>query len=373
MVVQPKIDAAPVAVQLGTYRALIEGGALAGHVITNAGLDKPPTNLRLEDIAVNVEEIPGTSVLRLHVTMKDPSLAAQIANGMADLAVKVNRGLSQDEATLARDSVKELLDQAQKKLDASESDLLAFRSEAQVDIRKKDADAILREREQLLALTVEIGSERARLSRSESELSSQPQLLDVRRPYSHESSLMSAARAAEYEASKKDTQVLGEATAAVPPVGLDSASEFVNPVHEALQYQVSMSRSRLAALQQRQRELIGQRKLNSSQIPLITELYQREAGLARRELEADIAKKAYEDLSLRFDQARAQVTTRSSQLQVVGRAVQSRRPDSPHVLPILAGSVVLGVLAFTGIAFLLEYLAAMTLLENPRTVEDVRT
>ena len=354
MVVAAKLDGqgTPMEAQLGTYRAILDSEGIAAQVLAEAGLDKPPHNLQVTDVDARIEQVPGTSVLRLHATAREPGPASVFANGLADLAIKLNQTLSQDEAHQAHERVGELLGQAKERLDKASAELLNFKSTAQVDALRKDVDAVLTEREQLLSLRVEVASEEARLRRSEQELAAQPRVLDVPRGSSQEGNLMAAARAAEQEAATKPQG------SAPPLIGLNSSSPFSNPVHEALQYQVSMSRSRLAALKQRDREL-GNRKLGAAQLPVMTELYRRTAGLSEREFEWEIAKKGYEELRLRYDQARAQVTSRSSQVQIVGQAVTPTRPHSPRKAPILVGSLVMGLLIFVGLAFLLEYLSAV--------------
>ena len=360
MVVAPKTETQPAAAaaQLGTYRAILESNAVAAQVLSDTGLDQQPENLKLSDVETQIEEIPATSVLRLHATTKEPRHARLIANQLAQQAIRLNDTLSQDEASQARERVGELLGQARERLDKAAADLLEYQTTAQIDALRRDADAVLAERERLIGLSVDVAAERARLSRAEQELNTHPRVLDIPRASTQEGSLLATARAREHERAKTEPQgEAGREPASV--IGLSSSSPFINPVHEAIQYEVAVTRSRLAALQQRERELLAERKIGAAQLPVLTELYRKSAALAEREFEWEIAKKVYEELRLRFEQARSQVTSRSSQVQIVAQAVEPTGAYSPRPTLIMIGAFLLGLVSSLLLAFLLEYLSAV--------------
>jgi uncharacterized protein involved in exopolysaccharide biosynthesis len=377
MVAPPKLgEAAQVApTPMGTYRALLQDPSLSKQVLTDLGLDKPPHNLSADTFAadnVEIEDVPATALLRVHVEMRDPQLAAQVANRLATGVADLNQRLSQQEAVYAGDRIRDQLVQARAKLDEAERRLLEFRSSAQLDLRRKDVDALLDQRGDLLSLSVDIAAERARAARAEYELSRQKPVLDVPRVSTDtgpllQSSIEQAAKAAAadnklsvHQSDEGDAPTPSRAPTesrsnrSMPP---DMQSRVVNPVYEALEYQAAASRSRLAALETQRTELIGRRKLNSAQLAQLTALYERESEEARRELELDLTRKNYVDLSTRYDQARVQIANRTSQLQVVGNAVAPTRPSSPRVVLTVAGVVILAFIASLFLVFALEYLA----------------
>jgi uncharacterized protein involved in exopolysaccharide biosynthesis len=254
------------------------------------------------------------------------------------------------------------------KLDDAHRKFVDFRSSAQIDLRRRDAESLLNERAGLLALTVDIAAERARVDRAEKELATHERILDVRRtsnaPNSSLTSSIDQATRAERRDNKSDTRP--DIEHGVPPESY-AQSQFLNPVYEALEFQVAAGRTRLAGLERRRTELVEKHGLMGQQMPQLSDLYQRESQLARLELEVDLARKTYQDLAGRYDQARIQVTNRAAQLQVVGRAVPATHPSSPQVLRTVAGATLIGLVASLLLAFLVEYTSAVRFSEAKST------
>lgn len=380
MVTPPKLsESTPSATTaLGTYRALLQDASLTKQVLTDLGLDKPPHNLSADTVAadnVEIEDVPATALLRVHVQMRDPQLAAQIANKLATGVADLNQRLSQQEAVYAGDRIREQLVQARAKRDEAERRLLEFKSTAQVELRRKDADALLDQRADLLSLTVEIAAERARVARAEHELTRQKPLLDVPRLSTDAGALLQSSieqagktaaaddKRAATSASKNDDENARARSRtsldppASSPIALDTQSRVVNPVYEALEFQAAASRSRLAALESQRAELVGRQKLNSAQLAQLTALYERESEEDRRQLEADLTRDTYIDLTRRYDEARVEITNRTSQLQVVGSAVAPTRPSSPRVVLTVVAVTFTAFIASLFLAFALEYVS----------------
>jgi uncharacterized protein involved in exopolysaccharide biosynthesis len=300
--------------------------------------------------------------------MRDPALAAQIANRIVDAAVKLNQRLSQEESQSSSADIRSNVEQARTKLDEAEKHLLDFRSTAQIDLRRRDTEALLKERQNLLPLTVEIAGERARLDRAAKELASRQQILDVRRVSKDQGSLLTSSMEQARRTAQRDNRT-AKGTGAVndPPAGLEAQSEFINPVYEALEFQVATSRTRLAALESQRLELVGKLKLDAPRFAQLSELYQRESQQARLELELDLSRKTYQDLTNRYDQARAQVAMRASQLQVVGSATPATRPSSPRIIRTVIATTSLALVASLLLAFLIEYVSAVHSAEEQST------
>jgi hypothetical protein len=124
--------------------------------------------------------------------------------------------------------------------------------------------------------------------------------------------------------------------------GLDLSSPVLNPVYEALQYQIALSRSRLAGLEKQQAaiESLGVRLRTASK-----ELSAADMAVKRLETEYELATRIYEDIAFQYEQARTSVTRRSAQLQVIDDAIRPERPVS-------RGIVRWGLAAFAGGALL---------------------
>jgi uncharacterized protein involved in exopolysaccharide biosynthesis len=138
----------------------------------------------------------------------------------------------------------------------------------------------------------------------------------------------------------------------VDPQLLDLSHPFVNPVYQTLAFQIATSRTRLAALERQEREMVVVRKLGNNRFDELSDLYRRTAELARLETNMDLAKQVYETLTVRYEQSRAESVDGMVQLQIVDAAVTPERPLSRKraqagVLGLIVGLVVAGIAALT--------------------------
>lgn len=136
----------------------------------------------------------------------------------------------------------------------------------------------------------------------------------------------------------------------VDPELLDLSHPLMNPVHQTLSFQIAMSRTRLAAMERQQREMIVVGKLGSDRYPKLSTLYQRAGELARLENNLALARKVYADLTVRYEQSRAESVDTMVQLQVVDDAITPERPlprkrAAAAALGATAGLVFAAVLA----------------------------
>ena len=191
---------------------------------------------------------------------------------LAHKAVSLNAEVSQREGSSIRELLKAHLDESADQLKASEAQLLAYKRTAQVELLERDTDAMMDERGELLRLTIDIESEKARLSAAESEITKQPRLLSVGRSVSSEEALR---RAAELDKNNPSNAAITDAQT------LDLSNPFINPVYQTLALQIATSRAQLAALQQHRRELIEVKKLGGHELKELGDLYSRQIELAR--------------------------------------------------------------------------------------------
>jgi uncharacterized protein involved in exopolysaccharide biosynthesis len=133
-----------------------------------------------------------------------------------------------------------------------------------------------------------------------------------------------AAVAGTQDALSKMTTPNGEAD----PQLLDLSHPFINPVYQTLAFQIATSRTRLAALERQEREMVSVRKLGSTRFDELSDLYRRTAELARLQTNLDLAKQVYQALTVRYEQSRAESVDSMVQLQIVDAAVTPERPLS---------------------------------------------
>lgn len=305
------------------YPTLLANRAVAHDIVAKHHLERWKIDAaRLLEL-VSIREVRNTSLLVLSVTLPEPELARQVASSFAARATELNRDLNARDVVRARDMIKAQLDEASSSLRQAERRLLEHRSTALVELRRSDSKAKLDAREELVGLTADLEGERNRLV-----------ILDGQRKIAPETAPGIRLPGAEQELAEQARQFEREIPAW--PRGEGGA----NPVRQLLEYQVSASRARVAALEGRLRELTGRHDVDSKVLPDLLALYQGEVRLTRFELERDIAAKAVTDLSAQYEQARLKVASRVTDLQVVDEAIVPNRPVTSGV----AVSAVIGLL-----------------------------
>jgi succinoglycan biosynthesis transport protein ExoP len=330
------------------YPTLLANRAVAHDIVTKHHLERwKIDSSRLLEL-VSIREVRNTSLLLLSVTLPEPELARQVASSFAARATELNRDLNARDVVRARDMIKAQLDEARGALRQSESRLLEHRSTALVELRRSDSKAKLDAREQLVGLTADLEAERNRLVILEGQRKMVPETTPGTRLPAAEQELAEQARQFERTATDRPSgrgqtpdareQAREQVEREIPawPRGDGGA----NPVRQLLEYQVSASRARVAAIEGRLRELTGRHDVDNKVLPDLLALYQGEVQLTRFELERDIAAKAVTDLSAQYEQARLKVASRVTDLQVVDEAIVPNRPVTSGI----AVSAVIGLL-----------------------------
>ena len=346
-------------VRMEPFRVLIENRSVASTVIRDFNLVDTPRfrflssarpmspSAFLSDV-LRVEQLRDANVLRVFVRLTDGDLAARVANRLGEEAIALNRKVNQDQVVLVRDYIKTQLDEAERRLNESKDALLKFKESAQIDALRRDAESVLAERGKLLGILVESAAEKARLESAETALQDRSRFVTTRRSIDREPALMEAARDA-------------QGSAPTGPLGLSLDEQSLDAVFETLELQAAKSRGEIAALENRRREIAGSRQLDAASLPLLTRLYEREAQLARLELDFRLQEGTYSDLATRYEQARVDVQIRSSEIQIVDPA----QPPDSRLLP----TVTVDTLLAGGLALLASVLlvTAVTYLRQPRT------
>ena len=387
MVSQPKFSPDAKPINVATFRALLETNALASSAISQFHLDAPPYRMKPDDFLKDtliLEELRNANLIRVRARMADPKVAADLANFVALEAIELNEQIDQQDSVDFRGQLQSQLDAATKRLRAAEGQLLDFRKRSQLDLVKRDADSALAERGELLRLTVDIEAEKARLASAEKEIQRQERMLPVPRLVAAEAALRAlpveplgrpvrpavppteieettttvdsasshdrrpdAARPGDRNKAAKD-----ERQAPVTPpaaderareadqqeqrvnagAGLDLSNPFINPVYQVLDYQIALSRTKLAALERRRRELVGAQALGGKELTSLAALYPQEIQLRRLETEHELAQTVYAEIAVQYERARLQVASVSARLQLIDKAIQPTVPLPRHRL-----------------------------------------
>jgi uncharacterized protein involved in exopolysaccharide biosynthesis len=335
---RPELTAAVVA----GYQALLESPTLARRVVSELGLDKPPHNmtpLGFLNGVLSSQILGNTNIIIVHVRLPDPDLAAKVSTAVAKVAVELARQLNQDETVVARDIIKVQVEESSRRMARAREALEAFQKEAQVELLRKDVDAILGQRGALLSLLVEIQSERARLSMAEAQLSQKTRIESIKRSISSDPVMLEAARAG----SAGPENLLP----------LEMRNEFINPVYENLEGQIAVSRTKLAGLEKQKSDLVDVRNLDAGKVAQLTDLYRKEGELRQLQTEFDLARTIYLGVATEYEQARLQVVSRGAQLQVLDEALVPEFPIFPRVRTNTMLALVVGFI--TSVIFVLAY------------------
>ena len=312
---RPEAAAASVA----TFQPLLQSRNIAASVIQELGLDKPPRSVsatRFFDDVVTVEPVRNSAVFLVKAVLDDPALAARAATRVAEKAIEMSRKMSQQEALRSRDDLQQQRDEARMRMEQTGEALRKFRETSQLELLRKDVDAMLGQRGELLGLLIQIESEKAELAKAEQELAGRQRIDTMKQSIDSNPAMMEAARKTEPSGSL---------------LSLETRNESVNPVYEALDTQVATSRTTLAALERRRAQVVDVRKLDGSQLAQLTRLYQLENDQVRLEMERDLATVVYRQVATAYETARVQVASRSAQLEILDAADLPDRPASRHV------------------------------------------
>lgn len=349
---QSKIgDTEAASVAAANFRPLIENHGIADAIIQEFKLDQPPLQMTRNDFlgeVLGVQELRGTSLIQLRVRMADADAAARIANAVAAKAVDLARRLSQDEAVQARDYIKVQMDEAGKRLSEAEQRLKDTREASQLEALKKDVDSMLDERAELMKAEVKIAGLRAKVAKGEEELAKRTRFLVATRSIDTDPSMMEAARAAQ-----------GSAPNAPPSViGLTLRNEIVDDVYRSIDEQLASDRAELSEFEKQRDTLVRSKGPLNGRLPQLTELYRREAEVARLEVEKDLAQKIYVDVSSRYQSARLQVAGRSAQLQIIDPALPPNQPLPRNTVSRTMMGLVIGLVLGILVVFVRQAIAS---------------
>ena len=381
------------ALSVARFRELLESPSLVAGVLQEFDLTAPPYRLTPQRFLADhlaVQEIPDTGILRASIRLTDPVKLLKLANKYALDAVNLAERLNRDETKYAREQLKGQADQAKARLNEAEKELEAFRRQAQIELLRKDVEAILEHRPDVLALQVDIETERAQLRQAEVELSKQERVRDVRRsldtlpdtpvkpappkkttpeeekdgkgplwtpptatpqrakpPAGSDRGREGDVKNREAEAAKTPTSRRTTEAAPAPAVPLPLRSElndpYVNPVYEVLSRDVAQSRARLAGLERRRQQLVSDLKMAAPSSTKLETLYRAETQLAHLTGEYEVARNAYMNAAQKYEDARLQITVRSPRLQILDSALPPDHPVLPHIRRNVAAASLLAL------------------------------
>ena len=304
----------------GNFRAMFRNRHLAGMLVDEFSLDQSPDNatrFSFPEQNVAVREAAGTDLLELEVTLRDPERAAAVANRLSELVLDLLVQVSSSRSDAARAVLDDMLADAEARYTALNAELLEFRRESQIEMLRAETTTLVTQWGELLRLRVSLETERARLATAEHELSLHDRIVDVRRYLVDDPILLQS-----FQQSRSDES----------PLGMELQYEFLNPVYQTLEQQITQSRTTIGALEMTQQQYVGELDLEGDNLAQLSELYAAEVRLGELQLEHEMAERVYTNLKVRHEQTGLDVASRSAGLQVIDEAIPPQSSSSPPTM-----------------------------------------
>lgn len=319
-------DQTPGRVPPDTFVPLMTSPAVAVKVIDELHLAGISPQALLSNV-VTVRSVPDSSLIKVVARMGEAESAAKVANTFAGHAVAAAMRASQIDVATIEDQLERMRDEAATRLRAAEKAYDDFRVSARVEMLEREVDTLVTQRGELMEVTVQLESERARLTRLEGELTRHDRVTSLKQSILEDPALSETARGA-----------------TAPPrdlLAVQMTKETSNAVFEKLDEEAAKARAQVASLEQQRIRLAQAAGLNGDQLSKFTQLYERQSMLDRLNTERDIARQSYEDVAAKFQGTRLAAVGRTPQLLVVDPAIV---PDEP-LGRYLTRNVLLGIMS----------------------------
>jgi uncharacterized protein involved in exopolysaccharide biosynthesis len=294
LTVAPTTGGGAAALTPATSRALLANLTLVAETLKEVGITTMSPQAFVQDALV-VQQVPTTTLLRLSVSLTDPSHARRAADTLARKAMALSRRLDEEGALASRDGLKVQADEAAQRFSEAQARLSKFRGDAQFDAKTAAAKAYYKQRGTVENSTLALDAEKARLASFERELKA-------------------------YDGGRGDTSA-----ASVPlQDSANRSTATVMPVAALLRLEAAQSRARIAELE-RERQALGSRAPRDDTRRL-NELYRLEVEHERLKADVKLTKGVYIDLGTRYWQAAGRTAASAEQLRLVDAPVQPDRP-----------------------------------------------
>jgi polysaccharide biosynthesis transport protein len=322
LLIQQRAGAAaePLAATIPTFRTLVENMSLAAEAVKQFGLDRPPHSLTpglFAATAMTIETVRETNVIAIKVKLSDPETAAAVANAIAASAERLAQQVSQGDLAEAQETMKKQVEESSKRLEEAQKRLETYKSTTQVELLRKDVEAMLEQRALLPALLVDLQAERARLAQAELLLAGKNRIDTLKRTI---------------DSDPAATRAMAETALEQPAAPVQLQAEVLNPSYEEMESIVAAGRTRLAGMERQRTELVDVLKLDRPQHKALAELHAKETELERLQTEVEIARSSYIEVANRHETARLRAAGTRTYLRVLDPALPPDRPIAPRPL-----------------------------------------
>lgn len=331
---------------LPTFVPFVDNDALIEESLKKLQLDREPYNLTVDSFRrkdyLDVRAPKSTRLLELNIEFPDARLAADLANEIAQGAVRFNDKLNASDTIATQHFLKEQLDQARLVQSEAADRKLKALNEARIEDREKDLAILLAEKDrlamQLQQLRIELIQNQSRSNSLATVLASEPEVVSLKRSITSDRFAELAARQAFPEGTP-----LVVTEEAVNETREELRQTYVNATinGSAQSAGIEAADKRVAQLNAEIPELVGRVTTLRASIEAASQDYL---------LAVDATKSASRD----YQTASVTVSSKSQDIKQIAPALVPLRPVRPKILINMLMAFLLGILLCSGYAIGLQ-------------------
>ena len=330
---------------LPTFVPFLDNDALISESLKRFNLDRPPNKLtvdRFRRAYLDVVVPKSTRLLELRIEFPDARLAADLANDIAQGAVKFNDRLNATDTTASQEFLKKHLDQAADRLAQVSGQRLKIQEQARLEDREKELAVLLRERDTLYSrleqLRMDLVQNETRSKSLEQALAVEPEIILLKKNVTSDRYL---------ELATEKLNLAGTPLAVT--------EESINGIRESLRRDflnvTVASASQKTGVEAATARLAEVNKEISELVLLLVAL---RSQIATVDHEYALSSEAIKNASREYEAASVTVSSKSQDMKQIAPAMAPERPIRPNLLINTLAGFLVGVLVFGGGALAMQ-------------------
>jgi uncharacterized protein involved in exopolysaccharide biosynthesis len=341
---------------LATYVPFVDNDELIDQAIKKYHLDGPPYNLTVDRFRrkdfLDVSIRKSSRLVELTIEFPNASLAADLANSLAQSAVELNDRMNAADTLATQQILKRRLDEAEAHVATTAAGRLQVQERAKIEDREKEVSILLAEKEnlsgQLQKLWLSREQNRGKRVALEQELQVEPRTYRLTKSITSDRFLERAAEKA------------GDGEAP-----LSITEESLNATHEEIRRQLVDSVATLSADEAGISEAIQRlERVNDKLNRSLAEVTRLKSEIEKADRKYALAQETLESATRDYRNASVTVSSKSQDLKQLSPAMPPERPVRPSLPLNTVLGFLIGLTLFGG---------AAVMLENFREMRAVRT
>jgi len=333
-----------------TYKGIIKNKSSLLSALEKFNLNKNPQDFSLDNLEklISVKTVPNSKLLRLDVELQNPQLAADIANFLADNAVRLNAKLSQGDTVEAQRFLNEELKKIEQEFQGAEKEYLDFQKQARMADLRKRMDTLLQLKsslsQQLTDTEINLKGEESKEKRLAEEIKTRSIKISLNKSIAEDPAFQQLFSSAS-SSQQKDFLLL------------KTNSEAINEAYGIMDQNLVSSQAQFDMLKSRKEATID------SLAKIDQELQNLQITLAKRGMEEaklsnryQLASSVYQDFRRKLEEANLNVFSKSQDLKILDPAIIPSHPVKPRKRVVVMVTFLTAGIGFFFLAFLLEYL-----------------